>query len=494
VLRGAVAAEPRTLVLRAVLADRLRRMGRTAEGEELLVPVTTDEDPAVASEAWLAIGKLRQAAGDRVRAAEAIQRGVEKARAADRLTPTLAFEYADSLVLAERFEDALEAADEILTVPAHQHLIRARVAQEQGDPALALKEYDKALPLWPDNPWTRYYAARAAEDVGDFDRALEEYRTSIRIDPGATEARTRAARILLAERKLRFASMMLREIDSKPLDAAGELLAVRLAARQGTSEDVDAALEGMEQGQAPLTAHAVSEIARGAAEGKAGPDGAMKLLRRAPGLDLTSPRDAEALCELVRFSHAADDGTPRELRAALAAHPDAAVFQAISGLDLELSGKADEARAAYARALELAPQEPLALLGLGRLTADSDPQKALALFDRAAAVDPGNPEPKLRAARALVAAGQKDPAAERLDALLRAHPLEAEAAALRASLDLERGVADERTVERARRAARFGGGPDALELLARVYSQLGDAEQAQKATQRAQALREKQAS
>src|SRR5262249_20742943 len=158
----------------AALADRLRRADRAAEGEEVLLPATADDDPAVAADAWLAIGKLRQATGDRVGAAERIGRAVEQARKAGRLTPSLSFEYADSLVLAERYADALKAAD-ALTVPAQQHLVRARVAQEQGDPMLALKEYDEGLRLWPDNPWARYYAARAAEDAGDFDRALEEY-------------------------------------------------------------------------------------------------------------------------------------------------------------------------------------------------------------------------------------------------------------------------------------------------------------------------------
>ncbi|MGH7338272.1 MAG: tetratricopeptide repeat protein, partial [Myxococcota bacterium] len=76
-LRTAMAAEPKTLLLRVFLADRLRQAGQAAEGEEILAVATRDEDPAVAADAWLAIGKLRQASGARERAAEPIGRAVE---------------------------------------------------------------------------------------------------------------------------------------------------------------------------------------------------------------------------------------------------------------------------------------------------------------------------------------------------------------------------------------------------------------------------------
>jgi predicted Zn-dependent protease len=150
--------------------------------------------------------------------------------------------------------------------------------------------------------------------------------------------------------------------------------------------------------------------------------------------------------------------------------------------------------AAYARALELGPGNAWALTGLGRLALGDDPEAALVFFERAAAADPSDPDPKLQAARALVAGGKPAQAAERLDALLLEHPVEAEAAAERARLDLERGIATPRTLERARRAVRFGGGADALELLGRVHAQRGEPEAATRAAERARALREARAS
>src|SRR5262249_34316853 len=150
-----------------------------------------------------------------------------------------------------------------------------------------------------------------------------------------------------------------------------------------------------------------------------GPRGALRALRRASDLDFANPRDAAALRALVRFAHAAGErGTPRELSAALAAHPEEAVFQEIRGLDLELAGSAEPARAAYTRAIELAPDNAGALAGLGRLAAAEDPARAVGFFDRAAAADPSDPTPELAAARAVLDLGKKEDAAARLDALL----------------------------------------------------------------------------
>jgi predicted Zn-dependent protease len=176
-------------------------------------------------------------------------------------------------------------------------------------------------------------------------------------------------------------------------------------------------------------------------------------------------------------------------------NPDSSAFQEIRGLDLELSGApADAVQAAYARAVELAPRNAQALAGLGRLAVAKDPEAAVGFFDRAAAADPSNPALKLAAARAVIAGGKSAEAEQRLDALLLEHPFEAEAAAERVRLDLERGVATPQTLERAHRAVRFGGGADALDLLSRVHALRDEPELAARATEAAKAEREERAS
>ena len=241
---------------------------------------------------------------------------------------------------------------------------------------------------------------------------------------------------------------------------------------------------------------ALARGAQGAAD-RAGPGAALSLLRGAPSIDYADPRAAAALRAVVRYAQAA--GAPelarRAVDTALAAHPAAAVFHAARGLHLELGGGApDRVRAAYERAAKLDPGNPTALTGLGRLALGREPTQALAFFDRAAAADPSDPDPKLAAARALRASGKPEEAARRLEALLDEHPFQAAAAAERVSLDLERDVTTSKTLERARRAARFGRGVEAYEQLSRVYARLEQPERAAEAARHARFLRERQAS
>jgi tetratricopeptide (TPR) repeat protein len=492
VLRAAFAGAPTSRTLRVALSQRLRLTGDAAEAEAVLREATRHEAPELAAAAWMDLGDLRQALGEHGAAADALERALELAREAGSPSTQLLFEYADTLVLAGRLARALEVAED-LPVPAQRQLIRARVAQERRDPARALEEFDEALQLWPDNPWARYYAALAAEELGDFKRALAEFRYAVRISPGATDARTRGANLLLAQGQPNSALQMLLTAQGQaPLEIKGQLLSMRLFGLLGDMSAVADSFARIEQSHPAWAGRALAVAVEGLAR-RAGPASALGLLASAPGVDFEDPRYAAALRALVRFSHESGEtaATQAALRTILAAQPDSGAFQEIRGLDLELSGAPVEAvRAAYARALELEPGNARALASLGRLALGDDPEAALGFFDRAVAADPSDPDPKLQAARALVASGKLAQAGERLDGMLLEHPFEAEAAAERARLDLERGVATPRTLERARRAVRFGGGADAFELLSRVYAERGEPEPAARAAERARALRE----
>ncbi len=495
-LRAALEGAPESRRLRVVLAQRLRLMGQPAEAEALLREATDSENPVLAAAAWMDLGRLRQAMGEYAAAADALERALDLVDGTGEPDPEFLFGYADSLVLAGRLVRALEVAED-LPVPAHRSLIRARVAQKRGEPARALEEFDEALRLWPDNPWARYHAALAAEELGDFERALAEFRYAVRIEPGATDARTRGADLLAAGGALRLALQMLETGWARaPLEIEGQVLAMRLQGLLGSMAAVSNSLARIEETHPAWAGRGLAAAGEGLAR-RAGPDQALAMLATAPGVDFRDPRYAAALRALVGFAHEAGETAAIQalLEAALTALPDSGRFQAIRGLDLELSGAPSEAvREAYSRAVALEPRNAVALAGLGRLALADDPEAALDFFDRAAEADPLDPEPKLQAARALVAAGRPEEAAERLDALLLEHPYEVEAAAERARLDLERGEAGERTLERARRAARFGGGAAAFELLGRVHAERGEDEPARRATERAQALREAQES
>jgi len=494
ILRAALTGAPDSRIFRLAVAQRLSALGEAAEGEVVLRDATRSEDPLLAATAWVDLGEFRQALGEWGAAADAFERALGFAQTAGKASPELLFKYADALVLADRLARALEVAEEI-PVLAQRQLIRARVAQEQRDPARALGLFDEALQLWPDNPWARYYAALVAEELGDFERALEEFRYAVRISPGATDARIRGAELLLAQAQPNSALQMLYTGQGDaPLEIEGQLLSMRLSGLMGNVAAVAETLARIEQSHPAWAGRALAAAADGLAK-RAGPAASLAMLATAP-VDFGEPRYAAALRAFVRFSHEA--GEAAEARAALhkivAIAPDSSALQEILGLDLELSGAPPEAvRAAYARALALGPGNAQALAGLGRLASTDDPEAAVDFFDRAAAADPSDPEPELQAAKALIASGRSDEAEQRLDALLLEHPFEVEAAAERAWLDVERGVATAQTLERARRAVRFGGGVEALELLGQVLARRDEPESAARAVERARALREARA-
>ncbi len=492
ILRAAVDMTPASRAFRVTLAERLSASGDAAGAESVLLEAANSNIPEVAANGWMDVAKLRRGLGEHVTASDAWNRALELAREAGDPNPQLLFEQADALVLAGRFDRALEAAEN-LPVPVHGHLIRARVAQERAQPALALSEFDAALRLWPDNPWARYYAALAAEELGDFGRALEEYRYSVRISPEATDARARGAALLYAEGKPSFALQMLRTGGSgeAPPEIEGQLLFLHLQGLRSDSVAISDQLLRLEGSHPESAGKGLAAAAEGLAR-RSSPAIALSMLASAPDIDYSEPRYAPALRLLVEFSHQAGQPTSANeaLQKILEVRSDSAVFREIQARQLELSGASSESvRAAYSRALELDPANALALAGLGRLTAPNDPSAALGYYDRAVAADPSLPDASLQSARILAQLGRSAEAAARLDALLRLHPFEADAAMERVGLDLADDSVTDGTLERARRAVRFGGGAEALELLSQVFAARGDAELAAHTSERALEVR-----
>ena len=489
ILRAAQQAEPESRSYRTGLAGRLRLSGQTQESEELLKQATESEQPHIATLAWFDLAKHYQELGDHQLASEAQERALTLARESDLPHSQLLLEYADALLLAGRFDEALLIADE-MTLEAHQAMIRARVAQQQGRHGDALEHFDAAFRLWPNNPYARYYAALASEQVGDFDSAIESYRYSIRIAAGATDARTRLAQLHLAEGRPSEALMLLRlKSEQAPLDLPGELLSLKLWGRVGNMPALLSGLERFRQGSPLSLGLALESAAEGIRE-RAGLEAAAALLLQAR-VDLEAPSNAAALRALVRLQFqtpTADPGTETKshVDAALEKHPQVADFHEILGLWLELSGAQESAGAAYRAAIAIDGQNPGALAGLGRLT--PDPQEAVDLLERAAAASPDDPEPGWEAAHRLLATGRVADAEERLEELLSRHPYHSDAASALARMRLERGDSSERSLELAQRAVRFGMDIETLGLLSRVHQLREEPELAQAAERRAGSL------
>jgi tetratricopeptide (TPR) repeat protein len=379
----------------------------------------------------------------------------------------------------------------------HQEVIRARVAQEQRNYALALEHFEAAFRLWPNNPWSRYYAAQAAEAMGEFDRAVEQYRYSIRIAPGATDARTRVAQIHWAEDRTGVAIQLLRvKAHEVPLVPEGELLSLELFARTGRHAEIVKNVKIIREGAPPYIGRALARAALGLRD-RSGAAAAVEFLRTVGEIDVADLDYAEALRALVQYSVELSEAelVAIDLEAALAANPDAASPRETAAFLLELTGASEEkVRQAYQTVLEIEPENALALAGLGRLSLPGEPERALAYFDRSAASNPDDLTAQLEAARALVALGRSGEAEERLNTLLDEQQFHGRAAALLAELQFERGLSNDRTLDLAKRSVRFGGGVEDLERLARVHEARNEPAESQQASERAKKLGEKQPS
>lgn len=461
ILERAAEADPRSRQFRVYLADRLRTAGRSDEALDRLLVGTQAEDAAAAATAWFDVAKHHQQLDAPDAAVEAFEKSMELARSVGAELPQMKLEYADALMLAGRFEDALRIADD-MSVAAHRELVRARVAQEQGDPEQALAHFEESFRLWPDNPWARYYAAIACETLGDFDRAIENYRYSIRIAAGATDARERLARLHLAEGRPTDAIYMLRvKAEQEPLSLEGEMLTLEVWGRIGDMKSIRIQLDRIRKRGPHLLGDAAARAAKGV-RGRAGPGVAVDFLRKLEGLDFSNPRQVAALRTLVGYSGEAGrlaEAIPA-VEAALAAHPDFAAFHEIAGQVAESRGDVAEARSRYRRAIEIDPKAGYALSGLGRAALAEDPAAALGWFEKALEPSPFDPDANRGAARALDALGRPAEAIERLATALLAHPYEAEIASQLADLLAASPDADAGRIEGLQqRASRFSPSP-----------------------------------
>lgn len=482
VLRQRVEARPDQTTVRIVLARRLTGMKRLAEAEALLRAGLEIGRPGISRDVWAAMADVQVALGDLVAAAEAYEKSLEFV---DEPTVFQRLALADTWARAGRNARALEIA-RTLENDAYRSLIEARVHLNEHRPALALARLDEALPTWPNNAGARYWAARAAEQIGDFDRAIEEYRQSIRSAAGFSDAGLRLGLIHEAEGAGDDAWASVNPLlEEKPDEPEAVALMTRLASRFGPESRLHAIAQNFrERVSWPV---AVAARADFLAE-TLGAEEAVASIRGSQGISLTRESHAPALRSLVRHLVALGrfGEASKLVDAALTAAPRSPALYEIRGLLLEAQNDASGARLAYEQAIEIDAKNARALVGLGRIRADAGELEAgLELFRRAEQADPRLADAYTEAARRLASANRKSQAEERLEALLRERPHLAADAATLARLRLERGVHDDRSLELARRAIRFRGGPQAYQLLAQVHAARGEAELAKKALERA---------
>ena len=454
VLERAVEAAPGSREFRTHYATRLRVVGRAEEATELLKTGTDSQDLRAAATAWYDLAKHYQSLDQSESAVDAYERSLALVKESGIELAQMKLEFGDALLLAGEYDRALEVA-ESLSIPAYREVLRARVAQERGEPEQALAHFDEVFRLWPDNPWARYYGALAAEAIGDFDRAIESYRYSIRIAAGATDARQRLARLHLSEGKPQEAIHILRlKAEHEMLDIDGEMLTLEIWGAIGNRKSIQAHLGRIAKASARLHGRGLAAAATGIGE-RIGAGAAVKLIRETEDVDLTSLDYADALRELVRFSARAGTGAAPELETALAAHPEAAVLHEIRGLEAELAGDTTGAASAYARARELDAEDVRALGGLCRVAPREEPEAVVAACTRAIEADPEDRDAAIVGAEVLRALGRTPEAVETLERALAYRPYDAGLASRLALALSDGGGQAERVESLQSRAARF---------------------------------------
>jgi tetratricopeptide (TPR) repeat protein len=468
---------------RGMLVQRMHALGRPDEVERLLVEAT-QESPSPGT--WFSLADHYVDAENYPAALRAFEQALEIAPDPDSM---LVFAYADTLIQAGEHERALQVADS-MDAAVLRDLIAGRVQLARGDARGALRAFESGLRLWPDNATARLLAGQAAERLADFDRAIVHYRGALRGGRGQTEAGALLAELYAAQGKGRLAlDITRRYVASRPQESEAQLLAARVAERVGRYDVCREVFANLEQlpGQAPV-AVAEQMALESALSGAAAAVAVMQQV----SIDLTDPANAPALRALLEQLAMLEEHerAGKRVAAALRAHPEEATFHELQGRALAAAdAPPPSVRQAFERALELDPEHAAAMAGLAELAAEAgDLQRALALYDRAVRAEPDDPVFPYAAIQLLLGQGRSDEAERRLVALLERQPRHAAAAADLARLLLRTGRDLERALALARRAALFGPGADAYEVVGWAQLELGQQQAAVETLSRAREL------
>jgi len=286
---------------------------------------------------------------------------------------------------AQALEEARAAAERSPPLDEAFQMRLVRVFLERGANEEADRQLTEATESVPpiDAPGRALLTAEVALAVGDLGRADEALGNA---GSGNAQDLLRA-RLFEARGQTEAARPLYERVMNQP-GPAGRRAAVRLAAIEYQAGHSDRVIEILEERRdeavddpelVPLLARAYLERDR-AGDARRIVEAA---LRRRPG----SPR-IEAVRGAVLLAQGDAEGALAPLTAAAAASPEDARLQADLGLAAERTANLEQARAAYAAALEQDPQNPRALVGLARMDFAADEfDRAQERVDAAAATD-----------------------------------------------------------------------------------------------------------
>jgi tetratricopeptide (TPR) repeat protein len=453
---------------RLVMAGLLQALDRSEEAEALLIEGAELADRSITRSAiLLALAEHYKTVGNLAAAADTLERALAVAQEFAGAQPDLLFALADLRIQLGQLDHALVLASK-MTVAAHRALVRGAVAHDQKEYAKAVRLYDEATRLWPENPFAPFYGAKAALALGQIDRAFEGFLLSIRVNENATDARLHAAQILLAEGRFSTALEILATTRMTP-SIVSTLLGLEVTAQSRGSQAALKFADRFSQQHPDQFGQAIAIAAESV--GMRG-DGQEAWSVVQPFLALGFP----AHNHLPILLAAADWARNEEQMAiveslvgpAAEANPDSAIAKLIEGVVFERSGKSHEAEERYRAALEIETNAPSTLFRIAGVLAPRDPSGAIELLSLGLE-EPAGLESAMQARVFLAAATQlldSRGIETILESALERMPTNGSIAYRLASV-MEARVAEPAPILRMlRRAIRFQAGPQAVELYA----------------------------
>ena len=475
-IRKAAENAPENLSLRASLANRLETKGDDAGAEKVLLEAVESFKSAGA---WYLLANHYRRTAQSEQALAAIEKVIElSGDQGDQLR----FTHADVLIDSHQLDRA-EALAKELKEPTYARLIRGRIELERGDAKAALASFEQGIRNWPNNAGARYLAGLAARQLGDFDRAISELREAVRIDGPATDAARVLARIHFQRGEWVEAIKFTRVAVNRPGGKSADVFAVGVRSFIALKEWDEARATALALAKQPgQEASGTVELA-GVERAAVGPAAAIKAIRKS-GLDLSDPANEIVLRAFVSNSiadeHAKD--ALAAVDAAIAKHPESGSLHELRGSTLARLDRMDEAKAEYAKALELDPENAETKAALATLREkEGDRAGAIELYD-AAAKAAVNPAPySYLAAQLSLASGDAAGAKVRLREVVRLDPGHVGARNNLAWLLAEEGQDLDSALALARAAQRLDPSPDVLDTLGWVYLKRGESGEAVKA-------------
>jgi tetratricopeptide (TPR) repeat protein len=475
-IEDALERHPDSRRLREGLVAELVSAGRVDEAREHAEKWAGD---ATGARGWGQVATMRRRTGDLTGALEAIDRAIEIS--GGKPETDLLFARSELLLELGRVEEA-ERQAEAIEDTLQRKILEARFAQERGDNRRALDLYGEVSIQWPNNHVVRALAARAAYQLGDSERAKSDLLEATRQAPKETDAALWLAQIYFSEGNFRQCLAFTgRHIQERGvLDPAAHLLSAEALAASGRVEgalkvlgDLAALQDGRFRGPAWAAAariRARTDPAQALAE--------LEREIRTAGVDLAQLGLVETLVDLeLRNGRAAD--AARRVDALASQHPDSPYLQALRGRVALAAGQRDAAAQAFARALALRADDPLALSGLALLQREQgDLAKATETMKKARDAAPENTDYAYMAARLVLEAGDRAAARREYEKVVIAHPDSAAAANDLAFLLAEESSDLAAAQRHAERAVRLQPSAETLDTLGFVKLRQGAAEEA----------------